>query len=276
MDHTHIYDLAFIAPKRRPRTPPEILFIIDANHLSELVERLHKTDSRLHAEVSDYLYNRYSRFRLPTPDLFGNIEFGYNSCGYVKVHNGKVHFHLPLRETPWLWDCTMTIHTLVRALNFPFETAGTTNQMQSLVIETLCENGRLAGYGHGIWGSVHSNLISWLHEYGRVNKQNLGYTTAAPMPDAVISAMQSTWCAVTEKRLHKYAGPRDIYGSIRDDASFSLNCFGNACDMGVYPDSVFSACEFANMGCHNLDSANQQVTLLAGLAKLCEIARDCS
>lgn len=54
-----------------------------------------------------------------------------------------------------------------------------------------------------------------------------------------------------------------------------LGCFGNACDIDIYPDHTCGEMDepYVRFSCHNLDTAAQQMTLLAGLAKLCELAR---
>ena len=44
--------------------------------------------------------------------------------------------------------------------------------------------------------------------------------------------------------------------------------------MGVYPDGISQGIEMRDLQCHNLDGAVQQLTLLAGLAKLCQLARE--
>lgn len=70
---------------------------------------------------------------------------------------------------------------------------------------------------------------------------------------------------------------RECRATIAPDGRFNLKCPGNACEVSIYPDRLYGD----NMGtrsvqfsCHNLDGAVQQITLLVGIAKLCELARN--
>lgn len=80
----------------------------------------------------------------------------------------------------------------------------------------------------------------------------------------VSSDMSEAWKAVAPRSLKRYAD--QCYARVHDDR-FELGCFGNACDLSVYPDSdpMFS--------CHNLDAPFQQATLLVGLASIHNVAK---
>lgn len=82
--------------------------------------------------------------------------------------------------------------------------------------------------------------------------------------DKVSGNMHATWKAVAPRNLKRCAD--QCYARVRD-GRFELGCFGDACDLSVYPDSdpMFS--------CHNLDTPFQQATLLAGLASICGVAK---
>lgn len=276
MDLTLIYDLAFIAPKRRPRTPPELVFIINKKHLPELIKRLLAITENLRLNAADYLGDEDSSFKLPTPDLFGKVEFGYGHCGYTTTDKDEVHLHLQLKPGISTQYCSLTIHALTMAFAGPFETPTGANRTQGVVLHTVCERNKPGGYGHAVGGWLTESVNSWLKEYGSKYEQNLGLITAAPMHSEVVSAMQATWHSICSEDTRKYASTRETYGYVRKDGSFLLVCFGNACDMGIYPDSVRHDDKLANLSCHNLDHSAQQLTLLAGLSKMCQLARDCS
>jgi hypothetical protein len=76
--------------------------------------------------------------------------------------------------------------------------------------------------------------------------------------------MREAWRTVAPRVSRKYV--LDCRAIVTADR-FMLGCFGNACDVAIYPESdpLFD--------CHNLDSSYQQVTLLVGLASLCERVR---
>lgn len=81
----------------------------------------------------------------------------------------------------------------------------------------------------------------------------------------VSSDMIEAWKAVAPRNLKRCAD--QCYARVRDGLRFELGCFGNACDVSVYPDSdpMFS--------CHNLDTPYQQATLLVGLASLHHVVK---
>jgi hypothetical protein len=272
----HTYDLAFVGPKRRPRTAPEIVFIIKERHLPEVVDRLHQALCTLRKYTEAYLGTDGATFALPIPDLFGNKEFGFARCGYWTEEIGSVHLRLPMRPYPATTHCVLTILLLARILHIPFSAGGPTNQRQMLELMTVAEHNREGGYGHAVGGWLSEDVLKWLKEYAAAHQEPLGIiTNAAPLHPAIISAMQSTAQAIqTDPKSGYIVSSRSIYGWIRDSGAFTLNCAGDACDLSVYPDKwLEEGCERVEMGCHNLDTAVQQLTLLAGLAKLLELAR---
>lgn len=275
MHKNHTYDLAFVAPNRRPFAPPEIVFIVDERHMDEIVTRLSKVVCAFNNCADAYLPDTEASFNLPTPDLFDNKEFGYRNCGYWTIENTKVHLRFPLRPDPWAMYCTLSIFMLVKALDSPFAEAAPSNRTQDVSLLTLCELGRFGGYGHAIGGWFSENILRWLREYAQGKVRAFGILEAAPMHPEVIRAMQATWHNIATGELKQYASSREVYGWIRENGSFSLNCFGDACDIGIYPDQwLDEGCELVEFGCHNLDTAYQQLTLLAGVAKLCQLARE--
>ena len=277
MDQTHIYDLAFVSPKRRPRTPPEIVFIIDERHLPEVSDRLHKVTERFDGFISAYLGPDGAPLTLPIPDLFGNKEFGFGKCGYWIIEGGEVHFHLQLRPYPWTHYCSLTIFALTKALGFPFETVTGTNRQQDVGLLTLCDLGRSSGYGHAVGGYLSSTVHEWLKKYAKGEEKMRGIIEATPMHPEVIRAQQAAWHAISTEHKRKYASRSHIYGWVHDSGAFSMNCFGDACDLSVYLDGLLErAGGPIELGCHNLDNPDQQLTLLAGLAKICQLARESS
>lgn len=281
MDQNLTYDLAFVGPSRRPRTAPEIVFIIDERHLSETVDRLHLLNDRYREYIDNYLGVDGVSFTLPIPDLFGHKVFGFGKCGYYTVKAGKVWFRLQLRPYPWTHYNAMTIFLLTKTLGATFVQEASSNQQQDVSIMTLAERGRSGGYGHATGGWLSARVVEWLRSYAKANQQPMGIISeAAPMHPEVIKAQQAAAGAMTSERKYGYrASQRQIYGWIRTNGAFSMNCYGDACDLGIYPDQIYesgSLRESVDLGCHNLDNADQQLTLLAGLAKICQLARESS
>lgn len=278
MDRAHTYDLAFVAPKRRPRTAPEIVFIINERYMPEVVERLHKLTGRFFGYANAQLGEDNAGFMLPIPDLFGNKEFGYRNCGYWTTEDGEVHLRLQLRPYPWTLCCSLSIFMLVRALGFPFEEGcRQSNRVQDVALLTNADR-YSGGYGHAVTGWISGDILGWLKDYAKNKVRELGIMEAAPMHPDVIRAQQAAWHAISNPEMKKYAGKCYIHGWVRDSGAFTMNCFGDACDLSVYPDQISEGemRRSVELGCHNLDNADQQLTLLAGLAKICQLARESS
>lgn len=277
MHQTHIYDLGFVSPKRRPRTAPEIIFSINEQHLDEAINRLHKTSAHFFKYANDYLGVDTVAFSLPVPDLFGNKEFGYRNCGYWTAEEGKIHFRLPLQPHPWTGYCSLTIFVLTNALGFPFEESVGANRQQDVTLMTSCVRNRPAGYGHAAGGWLSTAVHQWLKDYAKNKVQSLGIVNGAPMHPTVTKAMRDAWLAVSPPDTRKYYKERDIYGWVRESGAFTLSCFGDACDLSVYPDTwLGEGCESIELGCHNLDQSTQQLTLISGLATICQLVRESS
>jgi len=84
--------------------------------------------------------------------------------------------------------------------------------------------------------------------------------------------MRQAWVAVVPQDLREWASKCGAWITV--DGRFMFECLGDACDVAIYPDSLEGEEGSVEFGCHNLDQARQQVTLLAGLAKLCALARN--
>ena len=150
---------------------------------------------------------------------------------------------------------------------------GALNDPRTVEIMLNAEH-RAEGYGHAVGGHLSSTLVEWLREYAKDKASGSGIHQAAPLPDEVLLAMQTAWKAVTDPERHEYGEPPYTHGWVRQCGAFSLVCFGDACDLSIYPDETqHGVHESVQFGCHNLDSSEQQLTLVAGLAKLCELAR---
>lgn len=76
---------------------------------------------------------------------------------------------------------------------------------------------------------------------------------------SVMADMRRAWKATATPKLKRCA---DRCRARVIDGRFELDCFGDACDLSMYPDST------PEFSCHNLDLPFQQATLLAGLASL--------
>lgn len=256
----HTYDLSFVAPDRVRRTKPQLVFTIHEQHLPELTKRLHTLASRWRENV--YL-EAPTEFILPLPDMFGRVEFGYGSCGSVTSEGQRLSLRLELSQKK-LFHLTATIHLLTVALSLPFAEKFS-NRLQPVSISTGC--GKDWMHGHTVDGFISAEVHSWI--FKKVSRlKEPSWSKLGPRP--IVTAMKQAWRAVNTKEDQHWS--TSCSARFTGDGRFILECLGDACDLAIYPDSLGMKGSSIEFGCHNLDQARQQITLLAGLAKLCELA----
>ena len=271
MFQTHQFDLSFVVPSGT-QISSEIVFSINQKHLPEVTSRLEKMTKRFTEYATAYLGDQTDGFTMFQSDLFTN-NFGYNECDYLTTQDNVVHLRIRLHSDLDKYNCSLTIFMLLRALGYPIEDIVQSNQHQVIEIMTTAAHEPL-GYGHATGGTLSSSVIEWLRSYA-LDMSKLNRGDMAPLPPEVLLAMQTAWKAVTKKEQHQYAERSHLHGWVRDTGAFSMVCFGDACYLSVYPDEVSHGLgEVVQLSCHNLDLSEQQLTLLAGLAKICELARE--
>jgi hypothetical protein len=265
MLESHTYDFAFVAHQ----TTPEIVFIIKAHNLDTLCDRLDDFTKRIANEANEYFKPRGSEFILFEQQLFENV-FGYGNCGYVTIHDDEAWLRIRLGRDWRIYEATYTIHVLSRILMSPFSTEPSNLEQQ---VELHARADRTApGWGHMLGGHVSASVLRWLREYAEKNVAWEGQYWCTPMHPEVLTAMRNTWQAMSRRELLQYAN--EANGVISAEGRFILQCFGNACDIAIYPDiTIYEEEGYAQFSCHNLDSADQQLTLLTGLIKILELAR---
>ncbi len=267
MLETHVYDLSFVMPKRRPATAPEIVFSTNRKYLTELRERLEHLAKKHESYAKEYIGRKGTAFSLPVPDLIDNAEFGYGRCGYMTLEDKIVQLRLRLGPGTRAYQCALTIHLLSCALGSPFENRRPSNRQQIVRLNTVAEHDL---HGHSVGGYLAESFIRWLEIYARDKIEKRGLFPATPMHPEVLDAMRTTWHAISSVGEKKRSS--DISGWIQPSGCFTLICFGNACDLSVYPDQMTGeGCRMVELGSHNLDDAPQQLTLLAGLATLLQL-----
>lgn len=269
------YKLAFQVGHACPPTAPEIIFIVDEQHFTETVQQLQLVITRSATHITAYLGEDETFFTLPFPDLFGKISFGYSDCGYVTNDSGKIYFRVPLRPHPWTHRCALTITLLARV----FDSLSVNNDLddirQEIILMLLCDRSRLSGCGHSVGGWVSKRVMTWLKNYAAGQFLDLKNDDRILMHPAVIQAQQAAWLAVNEADMYEYANSQHITSRVYGSGAFIMTCFGNACDLGVYPsDYTGEEAGLIDLASHNLDTPEQQLTLVSGLAALCQLVRD--
>lgn len=256
------YSLAFI-PKRRARRreAPELVLRIETRDLPYIESFIQKTDASLARAARQYLGEDLSfcwpgMGQLPLPLLKQSDAIGYRNCGYLK-RGEEVEVRLPLRERHAA-ETVLTLTILLEAVNGIPGEERKSNRPQLMSISSDCR--RSGQYAHPLYGHVYPPMRRWLNTLGTEG-----------FPASVVDAMRETWRAVAPQEIRKYAD--GCQAVVTEDGRFGLVCFGNACDVSIYPDYLWRdepdvSCEF---GCHNLDTAFQQLTLIAGLAQMMSI-----
>lgn len=97
-----------------------------------------------------------------------------------------------------------------------------------------------------------------------------------PRLEEVEEAMWIAWNAMSDFRVKKEKGSPNPYphfsSRLGEKGSFFLSCLGNACDISTTDWWDRREGSGHDLGCHNLDTPVQQLSLLAGLAALHDIA----
>lgn len=270
---TNLYDLAFVPETKQPSKAPELVFICSTAHAVILADRLAILRERQHEAATLYFGGVWQLFSLPDFNRRTKSMFGYNKCGYVTFHECETHFHLPLKGGEARFHTTFTLQLLKIA--FMIVEPGDvplSNRTQQLDIDLCTDKFRPDGYGHAVGGYLSHGVTAWLTAYVVQPSTDTYPNGDAPMLTSVTDAMRATWRRVAGRNLQQFID--DCRGRIFREGAFILECFGNACDVGVYPSEFRTDEPSHSISCHNLDTVEQQLTLLAGLAQLCTLVRN--
>lgn len=274
MNKAHQYDLSFVT-YANPQTQPELVFSIDEAHLPETKERLVIITKRRDEHFVRYLGRHYKPFIPFQRELF-ETTFGYGSCGYMTNTDGQVQLRVRLGSGVATWYATATISLLNIALCAPFKIVISSNRQQLFMLETETQHGA-SGCGHAVGGFLFRPIMEWLREYARSNTESEYPDSSAKLPPQVTRAMDAAWYSVTRYNPTFADMESMTNGWIQRSGSFRLIIWGNATDLSVYPDNVRNDRQkLTEFGCNNLDTAEQQLVLLAGFATLCQLARESS
>jgi hypothetical protein len=270
-----LFSLSYVPPSRngKEKRPPELVIGCDAATGREAEELI--LARKLHVRSdADYLKGLEDLWSSRQPDLFPTGHegrFGFGGCGYVREEEGLIAYHLPLAHES-VRQTAYTLHLLTFALDCLVSGAmkreAVSNRAQLASVTTICDNHAHAGYGHAVTGHIYPAFRRWMIRYALEHAETRGHVPQAE------EAMRQVYGAVAPSETREYA--EDCCARIGAEGRFYLTCFGNACDLAIYPDSDHSDREESptNFSCHNLDTVFQQLTLLAGFAVLQELAAE--
>ncbi len=257
---------------RKLKHAPELCIVV-SQYISHQIESLLADQSLAEVDrvlkASEYLRRPYRYHSPAEPELAlshpDEATFGFDRAGYRVDSGSDVEYRFPL-VADRVEQIALTFKLVLIMLGHLESTEEhqnrKSNSFQFLDIYTRTEY-PAAGWGHMVTGYVYPAFKRWLMELDDKKRR--------AAEKAATTAIQSVWKALSDKDLRKYGS--ECCARISSDGRFTLVCFGNACDLSMYPETMNDdPDETANFSCHNLDSAPQQLSLLAGLAALHECA----
>jgi hypothetical protein len=193
----------------------------------------------------------------------------------VSEQDDEVCYSFPLNPT-YLDEIALTLNGLMHLgdrlladVYFGRSDLPPSNHVQLIQISTRCDRDFV--YGHAVHGEVYPSFRRWLKKYAKEVKVPKGYEEfhGRPLPAVVQKAMHATVRAIIDPKSRKHV-LKECQASVNLDGRFILHCYGNACDVAIYPDSGYieDPTYPVRFSCHNLDHVTQQMILLSGLAAL--------
>lgn len=202
--------------------------------------------------------------------------FGFGGVAVRDMGEFGVRYTIELGGEKTLKRVAATCQFLLHILDSFYHTLdageGFVGNTQQLM---LVHPGHLQGkyeHSHPLTGQAHTAFVAWVGQYAI--RVQAGDAQALKGVAQVRAAMIDAW-----KQLHTRTPDMRRYATegrvqLSEDGRFQLQCFGNACDVSIYPDTLNEPESGipSSIDCHNLDDAAAQITLLAGLAALYELA----
>lgn len=267
--------------KGKTRTPPAVLVTIQKQDIPAFEVKLDLVlgtwfrDEDVVQKVAEHLqfpreettFNHGNRSR-------DDRRFGFdNSVCEYDTEEGRV-FEVRFLGPEYLLAQAMTVEILFETLGL-FHSLG--NERSSSNHEQLLELGM--GYRPGekpypMWGDVHSTLTLWLKERYDSLPRAHGFGTCTRQEPAVTAAMRDAFMSLAPKDMRILT--RECAMGIHEDGRLEVSTFGGVA--GVIPSGGHFAdpskgCEYpSRLSSDNIDSPLQQMTNLAGLAALFELA----
>lgn len=201
-----------------------------------------KIQVREQKEIDEYFEQKLRWRSMPS-------RIGFGGCGKVRMEGETVRVTLPLSRRSSR-PVLLTLSFLLRHLYLPHG-----HKEYLLLVEMACAPKR-----HSIWGYVSGEFRSKLKLITDDDRET------------IVRKMRRAYTSVARKGHARFADKCLVWVS-GEEERFTLGCFGDACDVSIYPDHCYGTGTSSEFSCHNLDFPFQQATLLAGLAALYECAK---
>jgi hypothetical protein len=257
MTAIRVYTLAFCTKDDSPRSAPEIVVIFEKQISDDFFARIARMVEECQGEVREHLFEK-------NPEWASGVRYGYGGCAVVEREGGVVRLCHPLTQD--------TMYEVVDTLRLTFST-----------LNTFVGGGykKLRGKKKQ-WCQVQTYVCPERVDY-RIQGHVYGYTKARigariggsdhcverkvldARHSAVEHAMQEVWRTLAPQSLHGYASRCAL--RVGEEGYFQLSCHGNMCELSTYPQ--MGVPQF--IGSYGVHTPHQQLTLLAGFARLMEL-----
>ncbi len=258
--YTFQYGLLYKTAKQTGVTP-EIIFVIAMSNFRELSERLtvYLTRDNLITFAQKYLHTQIIQFALGDKDVFDEARFGFGECGYISVEQDTTQIHVRIDHSH-LHNSILTMYVLCAVLSVNFSTQSREAPRQ-ISLHVCVGDITKEWQGHSVGGAISISIINWLRKYHR--RAVAGGGVIGTIHPNIIAAM---------REVYQGKDKSEITGYVDENGGFSL-CYGETCELRTQPIREMNIQQgYVELYSHNLDTAEQQVVLFAGLAVLCQRA----
>lgn len=258
--------------KKEGGRPPAITFSLTEGCASGIEPLLKKT--RFAEEYEEtFSLSKYE------PDL--TKAFGFDGAmKYEGTSKGYVHLSMPLDRKKDIYALSASASILCSLTHYYLKESqqgadASCTQLMMLQPGLRLEQQFRGFHGAPLAGETSPRFTAWLKEKHKKRDP------FAEVDEAIFEAYNvfipkenpdtPRWLRSRSSIKSLKSVCRFCYG---ESGSFGLHCPGNACDIGTHPDYLYREAGDAGrqFGCHNLDFPQQQLALMAGLAKLYDLA----
>lgn len=268
MDNVSYDAPAGVYSKDMPR-----LFTLSTRTLSQHIEGLVIT-------LSPLCFDTFLSMCVESPmvhfyqQLFGFKKFESTlstGFGFEKIFhaptlvNGQVELVLPLTRTKspriW-WARSPTLSVILSTLEVLKEAHQGTNPERTQLFTLSTRVGTPYTFGAPIHGFAAPAFVRWISE----NANDPAIEKKA------VAAMERVWVTLGKIRHREHQRHNGFSAKLKPSGLFYLQCPGDTCEVGTYPGMHTDPDGGKQISCQNLDTPNQQLSLMAGLARLHELA----
>lgn len=236
--------------------------------------------ARLHSKVSEAMETQLQLKDEGVPFINPSLaydRFGINSCGQVdKVDNTEERILILPMTTNCAGDVIETLSILLCALNSLSwdNEAGVTNSNQKQLLELSTSAHQDSEHMfYIVEGQIYTHMGRWVCRKG---SELEGYPKdlVIDLP-FVTEKMEEVWKKITDDDMTKHHDQCEAF--VVKDGKFSLSVYGDNCNVSIYAHQLRGmgpAGTTTGFGCNNVESPKQALTLIAGLAAMCDLVRE--